>query len=331
MNRIAILLVFLLQFISCKDNNNEKMVAPSTGRFNELLVVISESDWDGEVGFALKEVLTREVLGLPQPEPQFSIIRIDFKMYDGLLKRTRNILVVKMGKENNFSIEKNLFSSPQVVINISGVSKENIINLIKENADQIINSYKQSDLVALRKKPSDPLIPNKDIRFFTKQGFEFNIPNNFDKVDDSDVFLWYRNETYNPGVDINGSMNIIAYTVPLNYPFEQVKDSISVIRNKIGKEQIPGPFENTYMITEAAYTPHVFDSRFGDLRAYKVLGKWEIKDAFMAGPFISYFVEDPINHRLIVAEGFVYAPSVNKRDYMFELEAIIGTIKLSKK
>lgn len=331
MKKIAFFIVSLLLFISCGENNNKKMVAPSTGRFNELLVVISESDWDGDVGFALKEVLTREVLGLPQPESQFSIIRIEPKMYEGLLKRTRNIMIVQSGNENNFSIKKDEFAAPQVVININGVNKESIIKLIKENADQIISSYKQSDLVALRKNPSHPPILNKKVHFFTKQGFEFNIPNNFDKVDDSDVFLWYRNETYNPGVDINGSMNIIAYTVPLDYPFENVKDSISVIRNKVGKEQIPGPYDGTYMITEQAYTPHVFDAKFGDLRAYKVLGKWEIKDAFMAGPFISYIVEDPLNKRLVVAEGFVYAPSVNKRDYMFELEAIIGTLKLSKK
>jgi len=48
----------------------------------------------------------------------------------------------------------------------------------------------------------------------------------------------------------------------------------------------------------------------------------------MAGPFVKYFVEDIINNRWIVIEGFTFAPSTKKRDYMFELETILNTIKL---
>ena len=43
----------------------------------------------------------------------------------------------------------------------------------------------------------------------------------------------------------------------------------------------------------------------------------------MAGPFVNYMIEDNTNNRWLVIEGFVFAPSVNKRDYMFELETII--------
>ncbi|MFZ2284686.1 MAG: DUF4837 family protein, partial [Lutibacter sp.] len=32
---------------------------------------------------------------------------------------------------------------------------------------------------------------------------------------------------------------------------------------------------------------------------------------------------------LVVVEGLTYAPSMNKRDYMFELEAIMKTIKIN--
>jgi len=326
MNKIILFFVTILFIASCEENSDKKTVANSTGRFNELVLVISQKNWDGDIGLALKDVITKEVLGLPQPEPQFSIIQVEPHSFSNLLKRNRDILIVALAKENTFLIEKNVNAEPQIIITIKGTNKENIINLIQKNADEIINSYKQSDLIALRNKPAFPILSTEKFNFFKKQKIQINIPNNFKLVDDSDNFLWYRNETYNPGVDINGSMNIIAYTLPLNYPFEQVKDSITAIRDKVGKINIPGPHEGTYMISEAAYTPHVFDSKISGLRAYKVLGKWEIKDAFMAGPFMTYFVDDYKNKRLVVVEGFVYAPSVNKRDYMFELEAIIGTL-----
>ena len=55
---------------------------------------------------------------------------------------------------------------------------------------------------------------------------------------------------------------------------------------------------------------------------------WEVKNAFMAGPFINYIIEDKVNNRLVVAEGFTFAPSISKRNHMFELEAIIRSIKI---
>ena len=320
-------LVSLVLFSSC-EGNNERILAGSTGRFNELLVVVPQNDWEGEIGFALKEVLTAEVLGLPQPEPQFSIIRIEPHAYNGLLLRTRNIMIVEFAKEKTFTIETNVYADPQIVIKIKGTSSEEISAIIRENAKTIVDSYKRSDLLALQKKPAHKPINLKKLELFKSQKFQLNIPNNFKIIDNKPNFLWCRNETYNPGVDVNGSMNIIAYTLPLEITFEQVKDSIASIRDKIGKNEIPGPHEGTYMITEEAYTPHVFNVKIRDLNAYKTLGKWEIKDGFMAGPFISYTIEDKTRNRLIVVEGFVYAPSVNKRDYLFELEAILGTFKI---
>ena len=66
----------------------------------------------------------------------------------------------------------------------------------------------------------------------------------------------------------------------------------------------------------------------GDLPCYATFGKWEVLNDFMAGPFLNYAIEDVSNNRWIVVEGFVYAPSVNKRDYMFELEAVLKSIHI---
>jgi hypothetical protein len=50
----------------------------------------------------------------------------------------------------------------------------------------------------------------------------------------------------------------------------------------------------------------------------------------MAGPFITYLIEDKINNRYIVLDGFTFAPSVGKRDYVLELESIINSLSLNK-
>ena len=53
-----------------------------------------------------------------------------------------------------------------------------------------------------------------------------------------------------------------------------------------------------------------------------------MKNAFMSGPFINYAIEDKPNNRYVVLEGYVFAPSVEKRDHIFELEAILRSVKI---
>ncbi|MDH5413846.1 MAG: DUF4837 family protein, partial [Flavobacteriaceae bacterium] len=94
------------------------------------------------------------------------------------------------------------------------------------------------------------------------------------------------------------------------------------------KKYIPGQFDGTYMITEAAYAPFTKKTQINGKPSFETRGKWEVKGDFMAGPFLNYTIVDKENNRLLVLEGFTYAPSVNKRDYMFELEAILKTLKV---
>jgi hypothetical protein len=48
----------------------------------------------------------------------------------------------------------------------------------------------------------------------------------------------------------------------------------------------------------------------------------------MAGPFLNYYIKDLKNNRTIVIEGFVFSPSVRKREYLVELEAIVRSLKV---
>ena len=48
----------------------------------------------------------------------------------------------------------------------------------------------------------------------------------------------------------------------------------------------------------------------------------------MAGPFLNYqFKSEKKQDEYIMVDGFVYSPGTRKRDYMFELEAIMRSLK----
>ena len=91
---------------------------------------------------------------------------------------------------------------------------------------------------------------------------------------------------------------------------------------------IPGSKEGMYMITEEAYTPFTVETEIQKNTAFETRGKWEVKNDFMAGPFVNYAIMDEKNDRLLVVEGFTYAPSVDKRNFLMELEAIAKSVQI---
>lgn len=87
---------------------------------------------------------------------------------------------------------------------------------------------------------------------------------------------------------------------------------------------------NTWMITEEAYAPYLFDTTIQGRKTYETKGTWELKNDFMAGPFVNYAIRDEKNNRYLVLEGFTYNPSKAKRDLVLELESIIKSVKFLK-
>jgi hypothetical protein len=103
------------------------------------------------------------------------------------------------------------------------------------------------------------------------------------------------------------------------------------MRDSVGRLYIHGKARATRMITERAYAPYFKSSIFEGRKTFETKGTWEMKNDYMSGPFINYAIIDKKNNRLLVLEGFCYAPSKEKRDLMFELEASIKSAVLLKK
>ena len=64
------------------------------------------------------------------------------------------------------------------------------------------------------------------------------------------------------------------------------------------------------------------------MQTIETRGTWEVVNDYMAGPFLNYYIKDLKNNRTIVIEGFVFSPSVRKREYLVELEAIVRSLKV---
>ena len=101
------------------------------------------------------------------------------------------------------------------------------------------------------------------------------------------------------------------------------------MRDSIGEKYIPGPEKGMYMVTETYLAPSISEVKIKNHFALESKGLWEVKGFALGGPYINYIIEDKAKNRLLVAEGFLYAPGVSKRDVLFELEAIIKSISFN--
>ncbi len=318
---ILIFAFLFLTLISCS-KDDKIILVNSTGRINHVLIVIKNSDWQGEIGNALREIIATPVSGLPQDEAQFSITQVPPETFNNLFKPTRNILFVGMDSKRNFYSNKNIYAEPQITLSILGKNKEDLIDNINTHKNEIISIFKKNDLALYQKKITKDHHNPKKVETFNKLGFTLKIPFDYKEVEDNGDFLWYRNEI------TKGLLNIVAYELPNRSNEDFSPENLIKHRDSIGKLYIPGQFENTYMMTEPQFNPVVQKIKLSGLNTLESRGLWIVKGDYMGGPFISYTIEDKKNKRFIVIEGFSYSPSTKKRDFIFELEAILKTFSI---
>jgi hypothetical protein len=154
-----------------------------------------------------------------------------------------------------------------------------------------------------------------------KFGITLNVPPGFvvDKVEDN--FMWIRFET--PEI----SQGIFIYTFPYEDENTFTADYMKIKRNIVLRKNVPGPTEGSYMSTESEL-PVVFNvfKKDGNY-ASEMRGLWTVENNFMGGPFINLAMLDILNNRVVVLDGYVYAPGKNKRNYLRQVEAMIYSAK----
>ncbi|QIH39007.1 DUF4837 family protein [Flavobacterium sp. Sr18] len=325
MNKAHFLFLFVaLLLFSCK-KENDQLPRKTTGKINTISVIIDDQLWNGDIGDSIRNKFASPVIGLPQEEPLFNINQYPVKLLEGFMTDTRAIIVVKKAEENKFEIRKNQYASPQNVFHISGKTATDIIDCIEKNAPQMIQIIKESEIAESQRINRQSLIDPKVIE--NKFHVSLQIPSGYAYVLQKSNFMWLKKEL------IGGNTSLLIYQVPLN-TIKKEADLISGIikmRDSIGKLYISGKELETNMITEEAYAPYLFKINLDGKETFETKGTWQLNNDFMSGPFINYAIIDADYNRILVLEGFCYAPSKDKRDLMHELESIIKSVVVAKR
>ncbi len=302
------------------------LVPASSGNPYEVLVVAEDSMWNGHAGVALQVVLDKDVPMLPQREPMFHVSHIVPSKFNRITNIFRNIIILKTNEyttKPKISYERDVHSMPQLVMTIQGPSADGISSFITEQTKTIIQNLSAEEI----NRNAMLLEDDYNIAFYRKCkemfGCELFIPQDLLKMKVGEDFLWASND------GLSTIQNICVYSFP--YVSEKVftHDNYIKLRDKFMKDNIPGAEPNQYMTTNHDYVltrPITIMGRY----VLEARGFWEMKNDMMGGPFVSHSSVDTVNNRVIVVEGFVYAPEKMKRTMIRRLESALYTLRLPK-
>ena len=313
------ILIAALLFISCNDGT--KIVLASSGNLNEISIVVEDQLWEGSIGKALTNILSKPIYGLPQQEPLFKLRQIPPRVFSGFVTKSRTIIIIESKKQKHTRLLLNKYASPQTVIVVSGMTSREIIEELKKHSKKIINKIKEAEIKEKQRRIRKSLSISQALDSIFK--IKLDYPSIYRVAAADRNFVWLRKDTK------SGSVNLSVFQTSLKTNRLNT-EKIIIIRDSVSKQKIPGPTKETYMSTETQYKSVLVPTKIRKYKGLEVRGLWEVKKQFMGGPFINFSVVDSINNRILFFDGFVYSPGTEKASYIFEIEAIIKSLKILK-
>lgn len=322
---LLLLLILGVAIFSCS-NDGQVMHKNITGTASEMVVVISKDSWEGTAGKLIRQTMAQPQLGLPQDEPIFDVINVPHAAFKSIFKSTRNIIQTSISanvEKEGISFTDDVWAYPQATVQIRAKTAEKFEDLFNENKDKILTYFMSAEKERLTmnyKKFYEKAVYNVLDKDF---GVTMKVPPGFQIADQKKDFIWYKYET--PDI----SQGIILYTIPYVSDSTFTVNYLLPIHDKILKGNIPGPTEGSYMAIEKQFdqTFNVFEHN-GNYAA-EMRGLWRLENDFMGGPYISLAELDASNQRVVVAYGYVYAPSKDKRNFLRQVEAMIYSLKMN--
>ena len=318
---------FLLLASSCDTQQGGmagRIMPNVTGGTGEVLVVMDQFNWENSAGDLLQDILKEEYPGLPQSEPLFDVIQVTASSFDGVYKFHRSVVLttVSSGLEPKIRYRENVWSKPQIMVQVEAPTAAALRELIGENEATIksfLVQYDRNRLMNVYKDSKDPAI-QKDIA--THHQVRLAIPRGYNMDFSKEDFTSVSIESS----DL--SQVIQVYDYPANGPEDLNIANIIKKRNSFTKTYVKGPRDGSYMIIASMYEPIAYDVKNNNMDVVELRGLWDLENGFMGGPFVSHSVYDAERGRIVTVDGYVYHPNQKKRVKMRQLEAIIYSMEI---
>lgn len=329
LKKLLFLPAILGLLLSCNQENAEggggafsvdkNSLPPSNGGRLDIIVVAEDATWSSEAGDVFRKYFTRPMLGLPQAESLFNVRRVKPNQFNDLLKRSRNVVILEDKATKAYSMENNKWARPQIVVNFRGQGEEELAEIIEANQAKSVDRIKSSEVQYLQRRLTKEVQPVPQV--LKKHNVSMEIPKGFELENEQDNLLVFWKKA------LRSDQGIIIHFEPIEDDQMVIGSRIVPLRDSLTKLYIPGENEGSYMRVEDLVPPAFENTELDGHFAIETRGLWRTEGDFMGGPFISYTIFDEDHNQRIMLDAFIFAPDLDKRSLVLEMEAILKTFE----
>ena len=320
--KILLAVSVLPLFCSCDDVN-------LSGKAGEVLVVIPRTDWDGDLGRAVRDTLGSEcsfVLG----EPMFNLINVMPSGFGKAFKLHRNVLEFVIGddsKEEKVLYLKDIWAHPQCVVRIQVKDSDKALALFKEEGGKIVTYIEQAERNRVVSNCKNPKYEDTGISapVIERFGGSPHFTRGFLVKKKAPDFVWISDEKQyvQQGVFVH------------SYPAlgdALCRDSLLANTSRMLKDNVPGMVDGSYMSVSdyEEVVPTLKRIAYGDRTFTQVRGYWDVKGDYMGGPFVEHAFLNQEGDKVVLLFGYVYSPKYEKRQYLRQVESLLYSFEWKK-
>lgn len=319
---------------SCQEEEKNQMFMSVSGNPGDVIIVSTTHQWNGQIGDAIKTHFEAPVYGMPQEEPLFDLVQTKLSDFERIFETFRSVVIIDLDTnrfaKGEIEYRKDVWAKGQLVIQVKGSTRDEVVDLINENADQMIRIIQTKELNRLAAKYKAH--PNEKVKsqLMKNLGVAANIPKEavIARIDSTHAWIRIEREKLKGGYKHQVSQGLLITKYPYTAKQQFLDTVLLEQRDRILKKYIPGPSEGSYMATEYRYYPPTskevdYYGHFGK----EFHGLWRMENDFMGGPMVSFFVLNEDEGMIYCISGYAFAPQFNKREYYREIEAIVKSVK----
>ena len=219
--------------------------------------------------------------------------------------------------DTRLHLTTNRWARPQLALHITTPSASHLRHFLATRGDLIcqqIEAFEKRQTVADLRHSHER---NVEQLMRKQTGHTLWVPKSLNAVKEGKDFIWVA------AGESHDALNICLYSYPAT---GLDAEQLIRMRDSIMKVNIPGELPGTYMQTEREWEPVARPLGDAEKPEMELYALWNMNGDAMGGPFVCRARLDPDKQRVIVAEGFIFAPGKRKRPHLKMAEAIISTL-----
>lgn len=320
---VFLIITSLMMMSSCGDSSLTRTLPNVKGTTGEVLVVMDKPLWDGSPGAAVRAQVSPYLIGLPQPEPAFTILPVNPAGFRDVYVAHRNIIIVKIVRERSeaqIDYSRDRWAETQLVITVAGPDTASVADCIRKEGAAIRQSINDAERERLTAWLTYSAGKGRSLLRLGESRWEMLLPAGYKPDFNREAIMMISAETPSTTQSV-----IVSVAERMTSRIGCIE--LANLTEKVTSAEVKGPDGGSFMVIEKQIPVSCRTFRRNETDYIEMRGLWTLQGGYMGGPFISYAFIDEETSRAIVVTGFVYAPRDEKRELLRQVEALMYTLK----